>query len=58
MAVLTGDVLVVNAGSTSLKLYAVEVDAKSTRVESFADVPAGSIGCGIPGIISDSGGAA
>ncbi len=36
-----GAILVVNAGSTSLKLHAVEVDAKSTRVESFADVPAG-----------------
>jgi len=36
-----GVILVVNAGSTSLKLHAVEADAKSTRVESFADVPPG-----------------
>ncbi|MGZ8707109.1 MAG: acetate/propionate family kinase [Gaiellaceae bacterium] len=36
-----GAILVVNAGSTSLKLHAVEADAKSTRVESFADAPAG-----------------
>jgi acetate kinase len=34
-------ILVVNAGSTSLKLHAVEADATSTRVESFADAPAG-----------------
>ena len=36
-----GTILVVNAGSTSLKLHAVEDDRKSTRVESFADAPAG-----------------
>jgi acetate kinase len=36
-----GTVLVVNAGSTSLKLHAVEDDRKSTPVESFADAPAG-----------------
>ncbi len=36
-----GTILVVNAGSTSLKLHAVEDDRTSTRVESFADAPAG-----------------
>lgn len=36
-----GTILVVNAGSTSLKLHAVEDDQKSTRVESFAGAPAG-----------------
>jgi acetate kinase len=36
-----GAILVVNAGSTSLKLHAVEADQKSTRVDSFADVPEG-----------------
>ena len=36
-----GTLLVVNAGSTSLKLHAVEDDRKSTRVESFEDAPAG-----------------
>jgi acetate kinase len=36
-----GAILVVNAGSTSLKLHAVEADGKSALVESFADVPAG-----------------
>ena len=36
-----GTILVVNAGSTSLKLHAVEDDRKSTRVESFEDAPAG-----------------
>ena len=35
-----GTILVVNAGSTSLKLHAVEDDRKSTRVESFEDAPA------------------
>jgi acetate kinase len=34
-------VLVVNAGSTSLKLHAVEVDGRSIPVESFADAPDG-----------------
>jgi len=36
-----GTILVVNAGSTSLKLHAVEAEATSSRVESFADAPAG-----------------
>ncbi len=36
-----GAILVVNAGSTSLKLHAVEADQKSIRVDSFADVPEG-----------------
>jgi len=36
-----GTILVVNAGSTSLKLHVVEAEAKSTRVESFAETPAG-----------------
>jgi acetate kinase len=36
-----GAILVVNAGSTSLKLHTVEADQKSTRVDSFADVPEG-----------------
>jgi acetate kinase len=34
-----GPILVVNAGSTSLKLHVVEEDEKSSRVESFVDVP-------------------
>jgi acetate kinase len=36
-----GTILVVNAGSTSLKLHAVEGDQKSTPVESFEGAPAG-----------------
>lgn len=36
-----GAILVVNAGSTSLKLHTVEGGGKSTRVDSFAEVPAG-----------------
>jgi acetate kinase len=36
-----GAILVVNAGSTSLKLHAVEADGRSVAVESFADCPAG-----------------
>jgi acetate kinase len=36
-----GGILVVNAGSTSLKLHAVEADGNSTRVDSFAHVPTG-----------------
>ena len=36
-----GAILVVNAGSTSLKLHAVEADGNSTPVDSFAHVPAG-----------------
>ena len=36
-----GAFLVVNAGSTSLKLHVVEADTESIRVESFADAPAG-----------------
>jgi acetate kinase len=32
-------ILVVNAGSTSLKLHVVEEEGKSSRVESFVDVP-------------------
>ena len=34
-----GPILVVNAGSTSLKLHVVGDDWRSTRVESFANVP-------------------
>lgn len=36
-----GAILVVNAGSTSLKLHAVEADQKSILVDSFAQVPEG-----------------
>ena len=36
-----GAILVVNAGSTSLKLHAVEADQKSILVDSFAEVPEG-----------------
>ena len=36
-----GAILVVNAGSTSLKLHAVEADEKSVLVDSFAEVPEG-----------------
>jgi acetate kinase len=35
-----GSILVVNAGSTSLKLKAVAPDEKSTRIASFDDAPA------------------
>jgi acetate kinase len=38
-----GTILVVNAGSTSLKLHAVETDSTSTRVGSFADAPSGIV---------------
>jgi acetate kinase len=38
-----GTILVVNAGSTSLKLHAVEADSKSVTVDSFADAPAGIV---------------
>jgi acetate kinase len=38
-----GTILVVNAGSTSLKLHAVEADSTSTRVNSFADAPSGIV---------------
>jgi acetate kinase len=40
MAGLTGDVLVVNAGSTSLKLSVVTADDSSTPVPSLEDAPA------------------
>lgn len=40
-----GDVLVVNAGSTSLKLYRVSEDGESTRAGGFDDVGAGPIDC-------------
>jgi acetate kinase len=36
-----GAILVVNAGSTSLKLNAVEPDGRSVAVDSFAECPAG-----------------
>jgi acetate kinase len=36
-----GAILVVNAGSTSLKLHVVEEDGKSRPVKSFDDVPGG-----------------
>jgi len=36
-----GAILVVNAGSTSLKLHAVEDDGRSTAVDSFAGAPPG-----------------
>jgi acetate kinase len=36
-----GAILVVNAGSTSLKLHAVEDDGRSTAVDSFAAAPPG-----------------
>jgi acetate kinase len=39
VAVLSGDVLVVNAGSTSLKLSIVGADDESQPVASLADVP-------------------
>jgi acetate kinase len=39
MALLTGDVLVVNAGSTSLKLSLVDADEGSRPVESLASAP-------------------
>jgi acetate kinase len=38
-----GTILVVNAGSTSLKLHAVEADSKSVSVDSFAHAPAGIV---------------
>jgi acetate kinase len=38
-----GAILVVNAGSTSLKLHAVEADSKSISVDSFAGAPAGIV---------------
>ncbi len=41
MAVLSGDVLVVNAGSTSLKLSLVSTDERSSRIASLQDVPSG-----------------
>jgi acetate kinase len=34
-----GAILVVNAGSTSLKLHAVEDDGRSVAIDSFADAP-------------------
>jgi acetate kinase len=39
MAVLSGDVLVVNAGSTSLKLSIVATDERSRPLTSLADAP-------------------
>ena len=39
MALLNGDVLVVNAGSTSLKLSVVSIDGLSHPVPSLADAP-------------------
>src|SRR6266545_973300 len=39
MAVLSGDVLVVNAGSTSLKLSIVGTDERSRPLTSLADAP-------------------
>ena len=40
-----GDVLVVNAGSTSLKLYRVSDGGESTRLDGFGAVDAGAIDC-------------
>jgi acetate kinase len=40
-----GDVLVVNAGSTSLKLYVVTADGESRRVRALEDVDAAALDC-------------
>jgi acetate kinase len=40
-----GDVLVVNAGSTSLKLYRVSEEGESARLDGFGAVAAGGIDC-------------
>ena len=40
-----GDVLVANAGSTSLKLYAVTADGASRRVQTLDEVDAGTLDC-------------
>jgi acetate kinase len=40
-----GDVLVVNAGSTSLKLYQVSQEGEATRMAGFDDVDASGLDC-------------
>jgi acetate kinase len=40
-----GDVLVVNAGSTSLKLHQVSADGEATRLGGFEDVDASALDC-------------